>query len=168
MTEPAPPPANALARAGARLLRNRTLMRAPIWLFRARLGFLLGSRLLMLEHVGRRTGARRRVVLEVIGHPSPDVYLVASGFGTRSQWFRNLEAHPGARISAARHRSVPVIARRLSTEEAAVVLTGYARRHARAWARLKGAVETTLGAEIDVRDPALPVVELRLTPPRAP
>ncbi|HTM84573.1 MAG TPA: nitroreductase family deazaflavin-dependent oxidoreductase, partial [Mycobacterium sp.] len=39
-------------------------MRAPIWLYRARLGALLGSRLLMLEHRGRTSGARRYVVLE--------------------------------------------------------------------------------------------------------
>lgn len=44
----------------------RWFVRAPIWLFRARLGFLLGSRLLMLEHLGRKSGGRRHVVLEVV------------------------------------------------------------------------------------------------------
>jgi hypothetical protein len=43
---------HAIAKAGARLLRSRWLMRAPIWLYRARLGFLFRSRMLMLEHIG--------------------------------------------------------------------------------------------------------------------
>ncbi|MET8156751.1 hypothetical protein ABZT47_10295 [Sphaerisporangium sp. NPDC005289] len=42
---------------GARVLRTRRLVRAPIWLYRAGLGILFGSRLLMLEHIGRTTGA---------------------------------------------------------------------------------------------------------------
>ena len=68
---------------------------------------MLGSRLLMLEHVGRKSGARRYVVLEVVGHPTPDSYLVASGFGENAQWFRNIKANPEVRVSPAaarRHR----------------------------------------------------------------
>ncbi|MGH7735078.1 MAG: nitroreductase family deazaflavin-dependent oxidoreductase, partial [Gemmatimonadales bacterium] len=41
--------AGALAAWAAGLLRVRWLVRAPIGLYRARLGFLFGSRLLMLE-----------------------------------------------------------------------------------------------------------------------
>jgi hypothetical protein len=79
-----PVQSTAIGRVGARVLANRALMRAPIWLYRARLGFLFGSRTLMLEHIGRNSGARRYVVLEVVGHPTPDVYVIASGFGLRA------------------------------------------------------------------------------------
>jgi hypothetical protein len=54
-----PVQSTAIGRIGARVLANRALMRAPIWLYRARLGFLFGSRTLMLEHIGRKSGARR-------------------------------------------------------------------------------------------------------------
>ena len=67
----------------ARLLRVRRIVRAPIWLYRARLGFVFGSRLLMLEHTGRKTGIRRYVILEAVGHPDPAAYIVAAGFGSR-------------------------------------------------------------------------------------
>jgi hypothetical protein len=63
--------AHVLAAGGARVLRSRRLMRAPIWIFRARLGFLFGTRLLMLEHIGRKTGLPREVVLEVFDHSTP-------------------------------------------------------------------------------------------------
>lgn len=140
------------------------MMRAPIWLYRAGLGFLFGSRMLLLEHVGRKTGARRRVVLEVFGHPEPDVYLVVSGFGTRAQWFRNVMTTPQCRVTVAGHRAAAATARRLSTAEADAALAGYVRRHPRAWARFKNVVENTLGAPISEHDTPLPVVELRLDP----
>ena len=98
------PATGAMAAWAAGLLRVRWLVRAPIWLYRARLGFLLGSRLLMLEHLGRKSGTRRYVVLEVVARPRPGTYVVASGFGTRAQWFRNVRANPHVRVYAGGHR----------------------------------------------------------------
>src|SRR5690625_402165 len=113
-----------------RLLRSRRLMRAPIWLYRARLGGLLGGRLLMLEHLGRKTGARRRVVLEVLEvREHPAGYVVASGFGERAQWFRNITANPRLRVYAGSRRPTPATARVLSQAEADRVLSGYIERH---------------------------------------
>jgi deazaflavin-dependent oxidoreductase (nitroreductase family) len=154
----------ALAATTARLLGTRWLMRIPIWLYRARLGFLLGSRMLMLEHTGRRTGARRRVVLEVIDRPEPGTYLVVSGFGERSQWFRNVLAHPAVRISVGTRSALPAEARRLTPTEADAALASYATRHPRAWQAFKPTLETTLGAPITTRDTRLPVVAIQVRP----
>ena len=153
---------SAIGRAGARVLRTRALMRAPIWLYRARLGFLFGSRTLMLEHVGRKTGARRFVVLEVVGHPARDTYVVASGFGERAQWFRNLMASPRVRVTVAGHGPRAATARRLPAAEADAALADYVSRHPRAWARFKNVLENTLGAPVSEHDTALPLVALRL------
>lgn len=152
--------ATVVGRVGARILGNRTLMRAPIWLYRARLGFLFGSRTLMLEHIGRRSGATRSVVLEVIGHPTRRTYVVASGFGERAHWFRNVMADPRARVAVCWHGPRAATARRLPTTEADLVLADYVRRHPRAWARFKNVLEETLGEEISAHDTALPMVEL--------
>ena len=94
--------ANTFADLGARILRNRRLVRAPIWLYRLCAGALLGSRVLMLEHIGRTSGRARYVVLEAVGHPAPDSYVVASGFGAKAQWFRNIRANPHVRVWAGR------------------------------------------------------------------
>ena len=159
---PLPARSTAVGRGVARVLRNRALMRAPIWLYRARLGFLFGSRMLMLEHVGRKSVVKRYVVLEVIGHPAPDTYVVASGFGERAQWFRNLMAHPRVHVSVAGHRPRAATARRLSMAEADAVLAGYLSRHPRAWAKFKNVLENTLGTAISEHNTELPMVELRL------
>jgi deazaflavin-dependent oxidoreductase (nitroreductase family) len=156
---------DATAALAARVLRSPRLMRAPIWLYRMRLGFLFGQRLLLLEHVGRRTGRRRLTVLEVVGHPASDVYIVASGFGTRAQWFRNVQAQPDVRVSVGRRASAPARARRLAQPDADAALRAYIGRHRRAWKTMKPALESTLGCEITADDTALPLVQVELTQP---
>lgn len=151
-----------MARWAAGLLRVRWFVRAPIWLYRAGLGFVFGSRLLMLEHRGRTSGARRYVVLEVVDHPSPGRYVVASGFGGRAQWYRNVRADPRVRVSVAGRGPRPATARPLEPEEAAATLRRYAVAHPRAWAKLRPVFETTLGARIDEQHTDLPLVALDL------
>ncbi|MFV9634511.1 nitroreductase family deazaflavin-dependent oxidoreductase [Mycobacterium neumannii] len=154
---------DVLVGAGTRALRSRRLMRAPIGLYRARLGFIFGSRILLLEHIGRKSGRTRQVVLEVLDRPHPDAYIVASGFGTRAQWYRNVQAEPRVRVSVGAQVSMPAIARPLSTGEADAALRRYIDRHRRAWETMKPVLESTLGAPITTENTALPMVELRLT-----
>lgn len=169
MSHAATPPtgSSVIGRWGARVLGNRALMRAPIWLYRARLGFLFGSRTLMLEHTGRKSGARRYVVLEVVSRPAPGTFVVSSGFGERSQWFRNLIANPRVRVSIAGHGPRVATARRLPADEADAALADYASRHPRAWAGFKNVLENTLGTTVSEHGTPLPMVELRLDGPRS-
>ena len=146
----------------ASLLRTRWLVRAPIWLYRARLGFLFGSRMLLLEHVGRKTGHVRRVVLEVVDRSDHDRYVVVSGFGTQAQWFQNVLAHPDVRVQVGSRALRPALAQLLDPQEAAAALDRYATAHPRAWARLRPVLEETLGARIERTGSNLPMVELRL------
>ena len=150
----------------ARLLRIRWIVRAPVWLYRARLGFVFGSRLLMLEHTGRKTGIRRYAVLEAVDHPDPGTYVVAAGFGDRAQWLRNVRASPRVRVYTGSRGPAPATARPLTSEETAAALTAYARRHPRAWAALKPVFETTLGARIDSDGTSLPMIALDLADSR--
>ncbi|PIB79132.1 nitroreductase [Mycobacterium celatum] len=137
-------------------------MRAPIWIYKARAGAVLGSRLLMLEHIGRKSGARRYVVLEVIDHPAPDRYVVASGFGAKAQWFRNIQVHPQVRVYTGSRAPAAATARVLTQDEADRALAAYISRHPRAWAGFKGVLEKTLGRPITETNTPLPMVELRL------
>lgn len=151
-----------LAAVAARILRYRPLMRAPIWVFKAGAGAVLGSRLLMLEHIGRTSGVRRYVVLEVIDHPTSDSYVVASGFGEKAQWFRNIKANPRVRVYAGSRAPMPATARIMTQQEADRALSAYASRHPRAWERFRPVLERTLGSPITETDTPLPIVELRL------
>lgn len=156
------PEPSLFARTGARLLRSRPLMRAPTWIYRARAGALFGSRILMLEHVGRKSGAPRYAVLEVVDHPTPDSYVVASGFGRKAQWFRNIRANPGVRVYVGSRAPRPATARVLDRQEVDRTLASYRGRHPRAWERFRPVLEETLGERITDTDSPLPMVELRL------
>ncbi|HEY2447384.1 MAG TPA: nitroreductase family deazaflavin-dependent oxidoreductase [Mycobacterium sp.] len=157
-----PRPPSKLAAVGARILRYRPLMRAPIWVFKARAGAVPGSRLLMLEHTGRTSGVRRYVVLEVVDHPTSDSYFVASGFGEKAQWFRNIKTNPRVRVYAGSRAPMPATARIMTQQEADRALSAYVSRHPRAWERFRPVLERTLGRPITHTDTPLPIMELRL------
>jgi deazaflavin-dependent oxidoreductase (nitroreductase family) len=147
-----------MATTGARALRTRWLVRAPIWLYRGGLGFVFGNRLLMLEHVGRVSGQRRYVVLEVVDRPSAQEYVIVSGFGPQSQWYRNVTANPRVRVSSALRKLVPAPAELMSEADSADALRDYAAHHPRAWANLRATIE----AAVDHPVTGLPMVRLRL------
>src|SRR5262249_33271940 len=111
---------------------------------------------------GRTTGARRFAVLEVVARPRPGTFVIASGFGARAQWFRNVRANPDVRVYLGGRGPAAATARLLSDAGAATALTAYAARHPRQWATLKPVFEETLGARIDDRGTSLPMLALDL------
>ncbi len=143
---------------------QRRLFRAPIWLYRWHLGWLLGQRFLLLRHLGRKSGLWREVVVEVVRHDEgTDSYIVASGYGDRSQWYRNLVAHPAATIQVGR-REGPVTAELLTPEEGADEMADYAQRHPRAaWAlgRKMGYVSEATEAAYRAAGRRIPFVAFR-------
>lgn len=151
-----------VTRAAAAVLRVRWFVRAPIWLYRARLGFVFGNSLLMLEHVGRNSGLPRYVVLEIVDHPAPGRYVVVSGFGRRAQWFRNVAANPQVRVSLGSRPPAAAAARHLDLDDSASSLRRYANAHPRSWAKLRQVLEETLGVHIDEHRTELPMIALDL------
>jgi len=160
-TSPAPQGAGKIASWAAGLLRVRWLMRAPIGVYRARLGGLFGRRLLMVEHTGRTSGRARFVVLEVVARPARGSYVVASGFGTRSHWFRNVQANPHVRLFITSRRPAAATARVLAPFEARAAMTAYRTAHPKAWSALKPVLDESLGTPVDDGDD-LPLVRFDL------
>lgn len=96
----------------------RGFLRSPVWIYRLGLGVLMGEGFLMLTHVGRKSGQLRRTVLEVVWHdPDQQSYLVASGWGHKADWFKNIQAKPTVLIEVGSRRS-EAQARLLSESEA--------------------------------------------------
>ncbi len=151
--------ASAATRIGARALRTRWVVRTPIALYRAGLGALFGSRMLMLQHTGRRSGAPRYVVLEVVDRPAPGEYIIVSGFGTAAQWYRNVLADARVRVWTGGLRGTPATATAMSAGESAITLEHYVQHHPRAWKSLRDTIEHATGAPVDT----LPMVRVALT-----
>lgn len=111
---------------------SRLFWRAPIWLYRLGLGGILGKRFLLLIHTGRKSGLTRQTVLEVVNYDPPtETYIVAAGFGTRSDWCQNIIKTPQAMIQVGRNQTA-VTARQLLPEAAGQALVDYAQRNPQA------------------------------------
>ncbi|BBX08220.1 nitroreductase [Mycolicibacterium aichiense] len=105
------------------------LYRMPIYAYRLGCGWIFGDRLMLLNHIGRVSGAPRQAVLEVVRHDrGHDRYVVASGWGPTAAWYRNVLHTPRVSIQVGRRR-IPVTAVPLSPEEGADVFARYAARH---------------------------------------
>ena len=114
--------------------------------------------MLLLEHVGRKSGARRYAVLEVVDHPAADEYVIVSGFGETAQWYRNVIANPRVRVSVGLRRNVPATATPLAPEAVEKTVERYAERHPRTWRTLNEAMADALNTP----DLELPMVRLKL------
>lgn len=81
---------------------TRTIYRFPIGLYRLGWGGALGwLPMLVMTTKGRRSGAPRHVMVEFRRHGSK--YYVFSAWGERTDWYRNLLAHPRVTIQHGAH-----------------------------------------------------------------
>jgi len=111
---------------------KRLLWRAPIWFYHLGLGGLLGGKFLLLNHTGRKSGQPSQAVLEVDDYDSvTNTYLVASGFGRKSDWYQNILKTPEVTIQVGRKR-MAAVAEPLSPEASGEAMVQYARKNPRA------------------------------------
>ena len=114
----------------------KRLLRVPVHLFRCKLGFVFGDRLLLLTHRGRASSLLHQTALEVVEHDrQAHDFIVCSGTGPGADWYRNLRSEPAVAIQVRNRRWVPH-QRLLGDEEAAQHFARYEVAHPRAAPRL--------------------------------
>jgi deazaflavin-dependent oxidoreductase (nitroreductase family) len=89
------------------------LYKTPILLYRLGLGFLVGRLFMIMTTVGRKSGQPRRTAIEF--HEYKGRRYVFSAWGTKADWYRNIEANPGITIQTWRGAE-SVRARRITSE----------------------------------------------------
>lgn len=103
--------------------------RLPVWLYRFRMGWLMGKRMIYFEHIGRTSGIKRRSIVEIIRYDqAQDIYYVVSGYGEKADWFRNIMKTPKVFAQVANRRFNADV-ERLSQERALEEFQDYARRN---------------------------------------
>lgn len=108
---------------------SRLLFRAPIWLYKFNLGWLMSGRFLQLTHTGRVSGEARHVVLEVVKHdPSIDTYYIAAAWGEKSDWVKNIQNNPKVQVKVGR-RNLDMVAQQLTPDESEAVILDYSKKH---------------------------------------
>jgi len=118
MTTPRPRPSPLL----------KWLFKFPVWLFQLHLGALLGGRVFVIGHHGRRSGKRYRSGLEVLSRRAGELF-VFSAWGTRADWYRNIEAGGIDELWDGRRRYGGASHRLLEPDEAVEMLGRYEREH---------------------------------------
>jgi deazaflavin-dependent oxidoreductase (nitroreductase family) len=104
------------------------LFRFPVWLFKLRLGSLLGGRVFVIVHHGRKSGKRYRSGLEVLTRRDGELF-VFSAWGTRAHWFRNIEAGGVDGLWDGRRRYGGAGFRLVEPDEAVEILGSYELEH---------------------------------------
>lgn len=113
-------------------------LRLPIFLYRIKLGWLLGDRFLMLTHTGRKSGLPRQTVIEVVKHDkAKQTYYVVSGWGEKADWYRNIRKTPQVTVQSGR-RKFQTNAEFIPVEKAIDIVSTYAREHPVAFNELSG------------------------------
>jgi deazaflavin-dependent oxidoreductase (nitroreductase family) len=111
---------------------NRLLYRMPLVIYRVGLGSWMGERFIYLVHTGRKSGKQREVALEVIEYKEEeDTYYLASGWGERSDWYRNILKTPQVEAQVGRRRFRGRV-EKVTLDQAAELFSCYGRRHPRA------------------------------------
>ncbi len=126
----------------------RLALKAPHWLYRLHLGWLLGHRFLLLTHRGRKSGRVYSTVLEVVRYdPATHESVVVSGWGEHADWYLNIQDAPALAVETGGKRYVPT-QRLLTPEEVYQALRDYLRRNR--WAT--GIVRRLFGMLFDGSD----------------
>ncbi|MEP7289533.1 MAG: nitroreductase family deazaflavin-dependent oxidoreductase [Chloroflexota bacterium] len=144
----------------------RLMLRLPILLYRLKLGWLLGERFVLLNHLGRKTGQVHQTVVEIIGHnAAQDTYYIVSGWGYKANWYQNLLARPNITVQIGRHQRA-IRAETLTPSAGVQVLLDYRKHHplaSRELSRLMGIDLSAASSEAlqKIVQESLPIVVLR-------
>ena len=104
------------------------LFKLPLFLYRLRLGWLLGKRFMQITHVGRHSGKVRRTILAVLRFDEKSKEIFAVSAWTGSDWYYNIQALPALQVESAFVRYVPK-QRILSPEEITRAFIEYRAQH---------------------------------------
>jgi deazaflavin-dependent oxidoreductase (nitroreductase family) len=139
---------------------------APWLAYRLGLGWLLGHRVVLLEHRGRTTGRPVRTVLHVVRwDPASRHVLVAAASGPGTEWYRNVLAHPLVRVTIGRERNVFGCAVPLVDDEARTELERARARRPGLAARVVRPLQPRLARGSGATHDG-PAVVIDLAPPR--
>lgn len=106
----------------------------------------------MLTNIGRKSGLKRQVVLEVLYHnKTSGEYYVLSGWGDKSDWFMNIRKNPEVVVNIGGKR-FEAIAFQITSEEAESVISKYAFEHPKAFRILSKRI---LGADLKITKTSL-------------
>ena len=117
----------------------------------ARMGFagwesLFGLEWMLLTTIGRKSGKERYTMVDVLLYDrETDTYFIEVGFGKRSDWYRNIKAHPIFNAQV-RRRKFKAMAEELPPDKTGDIMVNFVRRrpaYAKSVMKIAGITFTT-------------------------
>ncbi len=109
----------------------KTFFKVPVWIYR--MGFpgwerMIGAQWMLITAVGRKSGKRRETMVDVLDYDAAsDTYFVEAAYGTRADWYRNIQVNPRFEARVGR-RKFHARATTLSNENAGEMLVRFYRK----------------------------------------
>jgi deazaflavin-dependent oxidoreductase (nitroreductase family) len=104
------------------------IFKLPLFLYRLRLGWLMGKRFMQITHVGRRSGKVRRTILAVLRFDEKTNQIFAVSAWKGSDWYYNIQASPALQVETGLVHYAP-LQRYLSPEEIATLFVEFCKQH---------------------------------------
>ena len=104
------------------------IFKLPTFLYRLKLGWLLGTRFMQITHIGRHSGKVHRTILAVLRFDEKSKELFAVSAWKGSDWYYNIQAAPPVQVETGFVRYVPA-QRTLSPEEITTAFMEYRKKH---------------------------------------
>jgi deazaflavin-dependent oxidoreductase (nitroreductase family) len=105
-------------------------LKFPVWLHKIGLGGwerMIGAQWMLLVTTGRKSGKRRETMVDVMDYDaSTDTYYIEAAYGTRADWYRNIQANPVFEAKVGR-RKFKARASTVSSEVAADLMVKFFR-----------------------------------------
>ena len=130
---------------------TRLLAKSPLVFYRFGLGWLLGTRFAQITHRGRKSGVLHSTVVEIIRYdPGMREVIAVSGWGGKTDWYRNIQQEPALEVRIGRIAYRPN-QRLLTPEETSTEILAAFRQHPQE-ARIIGPL---LGIDVTASTPVL-------------
>lgn len=104
--------------------------KVPVWMYKIGFGGferLVGAQWMLITHIGRKSGKRYDSMVDVMDYDkATDTYYIEAAYGTRADWYRNIQASPNFEARVGR-RKFEARAKALSTEGSADMLVKFYR-----------------------------------------
>jgi deazaflavin-dependent oxidoreductase (nitroreductase family) len=124
------------------------LYRFPVYLYGWGLGWMFGKRFVLFQHIGRKSGKYYETVVEVVEiEKDTGNVIVVAGYGSRTQWYQNLQHMQSTTIQLGKHK-FNVSIEMLSPEDGADIMARYYQRYG----KITGMLFSILGYEWDGTD----------------
>ena len=105
--------------------------KTPLFMHKLGLGGwerLIGVQWMFLTTIGRKTGKRRETLVDVMDYDSAtDTYFIEAAYGTRADWYKNIQAHPVFEAQVGR-RKFNASAKELNSQDTGETLVQFFRK----------------------------------------